>query len=309
MTIKRIRFIKDSSIPVVPDGFVKNYYELPFTQFIEMIMPPTKTDVSFCLVPEDEPADYCFYSVQHTDDSVLRPMEINIFLSVENLEFWGSRRGHYQYFNKFGRFGSKKTDIFIHNDINTTIVSPGFVAYPLVWFRIRYFRSIQSRFDDITITPFQKKRFALFVSKNLLNPNKKLVWEELSKIGPVDHISIYDPIVKDKSCYNSRELVSLFNRYKFIICFENSHTEGYITEKIFNVFLSKSIPIYDGAPNIGEYVESGSFIPFNRMTPAIVKYLNENENAYNAMILREKLTSKSLSLPPIEPFTKHSAHD
>lgn len=314
MMTKRIRFLKDSSVPIVDDASVTNYWELPFTQFVRMIMPPVD-DVSYCLVDEDSSADYCFYSVQHTNDSLLRKDEVNIFLSVENLEYWGSRRKHYQYFNTFGRFGSKKTDIFIHNDINDVVTTPEYKAYPLVWFRLRYFNSIKNRFDSLTTTSYHKKRFALFVSKNLLNPNKRLVWEELSKIGQVDHISMYDAIVKDKSCYNSPELISLFNQYKFIICFENSHTEGYITEKIFNVFLSKSIPIYDGAPNITEYIVSGSYIPFNRMTPAVVKYLSSNEDAYVKMIEKEKLTPRSYAVihrlddERNTLFTKHSVSD
>jgi|TARA_B110000114_G_C15076539_1_gene392073 alpha-1,4-fucosyltransferase len=39
-----------------------------------------------------------------------------------------------------------------------------------------------------------------------------------------------------------------------------SKTDGYVTEKIFNAFLSGSIPIYDGAPNIMDYIFPNSFI-------------------------------------------------
>ena len=48
---------------------------------------------------------------------------------------------------------------------------------------------------------------------------------------------------------------------------ENSHNEGpYITEKIFNVFLSQSIPIYDGEPKINEYINKKSYIKLDLYT-------------------------------------------
>ena len=38
----------------------------------------------------------------------------------------------------------------------------------------------------------------------------------------------------------------LFKKYKFNICFENSSTPGYVTEKIIQSMYVNSIPIYWG---------------------------------------------------------------
>ena len=49
--------------------------------------------------------------------------------------------------------------------------------------------------------------------------------------------------------------------YKFVFVFENTDSiNGYITEKIFDVFYGGSIPIYLGAKNIKEYINDKCFI-------------------------------------------------
>ena len=58
----------------------------------------------------------------------------------------------------------------------------------------------------------------------------------LQIIDNVDNINMYSDIIKNKSCYNSIELLNIFNKYKFILTIENSYHDGYITEKIFNCF-------------------------------------------------------------------------
>ena len=45
--------------------------------------------------------------------------------------------------------------------------------------------------------------------------------------------------------------------YKFVVAFENSILDDYVTEKFFEAFDSGAVPIYRGAPNIRE----GGFAP------------------------------------------------
>jgi len=51
-----------------------------------------------------------------------------------------------------------------------------------------------------------------------------------------------------------------FSPYKFILAFENSNCEGYVTEKVYDALLVDAIPIYMGAPDIDDYVPPGSVI-------------------------------------------------
>lgn len=46
------------------------------------------------------------------------------------------------------------------------------------------------------------------------------------------------------------ELYTFISRYKFIISYENSVCEDYVTEKIWRTLIVGSVPIYFGAPNI-----------------------------------------------------------
>ena len=49
--------------------------------------------------------------------------------------------------------------------------------------------------------------------------------------------------------------------YKFSICYENARgLPGYITEKIFDSFLAKCVPIYWGADNISKHIPDECFI-------------------------------------------------
>ena len=43
------------------------------------------------------------------------------------------------------------------------------------------------------------------------------------------------------------------SEYKFVICFENSEEDAYITEKIINPLLANVIPVYWGNKRIGDY--------------------------------------------------------
>ncbi|NGX62905.1 MAG: hypothetical protein KR126chlam6_00307 [Candidatus Anoxychlamydiales bacterium] len=55
--------------------------------------------------------------------------------------------------------------------------------------------------------------------------------------------------------------IDVLKNYKFSICFENSkNIKGYITEKIFDCFHAKVIPIYLGADNITDYIPKNCFI-------------------------------------------------
>jgi hypothetical protein len=50
-------------------------------------------------------------------------------------------------------------------------------------------------------------------------------------------------------------------QYNFAICYENIYgVNGYITEKIFDCFFAGCIPVYLGAPNIGDFVPERCYI-------------------------------------------------
>ncbi len=106
----------------------------------------------------------------------------------------------------------------------------------------------------------------------------------------IDHCdSIKDfPNLKTESCYHSQELLNLFQQYKFVFVCENSISEGYITEKIFNCYFSRTIPIYYGSNKITDYFNKDLFInikldQLEETKQDIIKIIN-NEEKYNQYI-------------------------
>ena len=71
--------------------------------------------------------------------------------------------------------------------------------------------------------------------------------------------------------------------YKFSISFENKSQKGYITEKIFNAHYAGTIPIYWGCPQVGEVLNSDSFINCHEYTSfeAVIKRVKEIDDDSN----------------------------
>ncbi|MBI5191898.1 MAG: FkbM family methyltransferase [Nitrospirae bacterium] len=62
--------------------------------------------------------------------------------------------------------------------------------------------------------------------------------------------------------------ISVLKQYRYSLCFENTNHQtlsaGYITEKILDCFEARTVPIYLGASNIGDYISEECFIDFRR---------------------------------------------
>ena len=202
------------------------------------------------------------------------------FLSLENFSVG---RTHYKHFNKFDRFNNPMIQLYIYNDV----CIPRKNVVPVIYQRVNYFNRIKNNYKTLNV-PFQKKKFCLFTSRNLLNNNKQYVVRGLQQLGKVDTLDQYNHIIKNKSCYNDIELLRIYSQYKFVIAFENSNSQGYITEKIFNVFLANSIPIYDGDTNVTEFINPNSFLQYDNMIVKKVQMLMNNEQLYNSIIEKEK---------------------
>jgi hypothetical protein len=63
----------------------------------------------------------------------------------------------------------------------------------------------------------------------------------------------------------ARGKLSTLSRYQFAVCFENTAFPGYITEKIFDCLVTECIPVYLGAPDIGEMIPPECFVDMRVM--------------------------------------------
>ena len=60
-----------------------------------------------------------------------------------------------------------------------------------------------------------------------------------------------------KSVSNKSEAL---NDYAFTICIENVMTPGYFTEKLIDCFLTKTVPVYYGDPDIGKFFDTNGIL-------------------------------------------------
>lgn len=52
--------------------------------------------------------------------------------------------------------------------------------------------------------------------------------------------------------------IALYRQYKFVLAFENSILDDYVTEKLYDPLIAGVVPIYFGAPNITDYLPDAS---------------------------------------------------
>ncbi|HCN84409.1 MAG TPA: hypothetical protein DIT07_12430 [Sphingobacteriaceae bacterium] len=97
-----------------------------------------------------------------------------------------------------------------------------------------------------------------FGSKNLLKLYGKS-WGTLSNL-PIAYQKKLIPLLENlnpEPCQDKHEISS---HYKYALCFENASFPGYVTEKVIDCFVAGVIPIYNGAPNIEDFIPANSFI-------------------------------------------------
>lgn len=82
--------------------------------------------------------------------------------------------------------------------------------------------------------------------------------------------------------------IKLLSNFKYCLCFENlTNVNGYITEKIFDCFKAKCVPIYWGASNVEKYIPKKCFIDFRDFgdyKKLLIFLTSINEARYNQYI-------------------------
>ena len=76
----------------------------------------------------------------------------------------------------------------------------------------------------------------------------------------------------------------VFGNPMFGVAIENTQHNGYFTEKIIDCFLQKTIPIYWGCSNIGEFFNMDGIITFTSVDDAIIKINNLDKDYYNTRL-------------------------
>lgn len=250
-------------------------------QFIDYFLP---NKYNYNIIENDEKSDITIWDIDLEDNSELRNDEINILICVENVPHWN----YYKHYTKYSNYNDNKIKIYLYNHIDKIDKTDKYLSVPLIHNYINYFNNNNLNIQPNTYTLFNNKKFCLMINKSKLNSQINETVTELEKIGEIDSLSMY-PELLDKSCYHSVELLNVFNKYKFVLCFENSYADGYITEKIFNCFFAKTIPIYKGSEKISKYINKFSYIDARSNYIDQILLIKDNENLYNTYINSNKI--------------------
>tara|TARA_B110000037_G_C17087280_1_gene492488 strand:- start:1026 stop:1961 length:936 start_codon:yes stop_codon:yes gene_type:complete len=271
---------------------IKNYYfnnetyysMIDLNQFISYFLPK-KHDY---IISNFENADICVWNMELNNNVDLNNNKNNILISIENINYWAKYKKNldwpgYIHYSKYYEFDDEKINIYFYNHIHKLIKNEKYLAIPMLYIYIDYFLLNNYKIYPLIEIPFENKNFCLVINKSNLNKDIKHITSKISFLGDIDNISLYNDILSNKSCYHSQELINVFNKYKFILCIENSYDDNYITEKIFNCFYSKSIPLYKGSNIINTYINQESFINLkdDNFTDTIQKILNNKDLYYN----------------------------
>lgn len=260
----------------------KEYYSMvSIEQFIDYFLP--KKYNYFFTNNQNEICDIAIWHITLDDNSILKDNEINILISIENMNHWT----HYKHYNKYQNYENKKMNIYLYNHITEINKTDRYISIPTIHFYINYFILNYNIIKPIFNTEYKNKKFCLMINKSKLNNEIEQFVNILNYIDKVDNISMYNILIKNKSCYRSDELITIFNKYKFVLCIENSYDDGYITEKIFNCFFANTIPLYKGSKKIKNYINENRFIDLNDNLENIIekiKLYNTNEKIYNEII-------------------------
>ncbi|HJM69096.1 MAG TPA: glycosyltransferase family 10 [Candidatus Babeliales bacterium] len=120
-------------------------------------------------------------------------------------------------------------------------------------------------------TPFEQKKLCTMMNSNRhSNHPQALFNKRLEVIDFFDSSNSNDFDLYGRSCPGGRhknykgavdDKYKCISDYKFYICIENMDgPAGHITEKIFDCFFGRCIPVYLGAPNIEKYIPANCFI-------------------------------------------------
>jgi alpha(1,3/1,4) fucosyltransferase len=173
---------------------------------------------------------------------------------------------------------------FIHSDFHIGFDfndSPLYLRWPL--FLLYYKQDSVLNIKNIDKLISEKTGFCSFVVSNDRAKERISFFEELSKYKNIDS----GGKVLNNLGYRIKNKLEFIKERKFCIAFENSSALGYTTEKIWEPFLVKSIPIYWGNPKVDVDFNPRAFINVHQYNSnkELIEHILEIDN--NPSLFRE----------------------
>ena len=136
---------------------------------------------------------------------------------------------------------------------------------PNLWYQELYTERLRllehfSRTDSIDLYGIGWDQMPFRVGERRLPPQlvrlQRLVWERL----PFTRKRPYEDVIRKVYRGPVESKHNAMSGYTFAITYENMVLEGWINEKIFDAFLSGTVPIFRGAPDVTDYIPEDCFI-------------------------------------------------
>jgi len=234
---------------------------------------------NYIIVNNYEEADVLFDSVFDYSIVNWKDWKIKIHLSGE------SRTREKECFD-YARYENYHVILRGHSSEQNIIDLPGFAPYVLC--NNLYDRLVNR---SHTTTPIPEN-FCCFIVTNWGTPCRNKMFEELCKYKKVDSGGKFNNnigyVVEGR--YWEQQMIDFIKQYKFVICFENTKEDNYITEKIINPFLAGAVPIYWGTDSRNNIFNKNSYLAWDEVNdPTYEQIINEiikldnNDEAYLAM--------------------------
>jgi hypothetical protein len=269
--------------------FFKKVFELAFNKTIQIGDNPNDCDVLF----ESVFSDKTYINK--------KKWKYTIFFNGESQQriLTDHFKNNYERVNQIINYDIILTGKLTNKTIKTVNL-PLFIPYI---YSNNYINILQNPMERKIIP--KKKICAVISNSNCQKRNYFL--DRLQEKVKIDYAGNFrNNIPKIPGAYNSDEILNFYSQYKFVICLENTKQETYITEKIINGFLSKTIPIYWGSDKICDYFNEDRFINIpnlneicvNNAINKIVSIIND-DNKYlqvvNSPIFKNGCLSRNIN--------------
>ena len=165
-----------------------------------------------------------------------------------------------------------------------------------------YFTGVYEKFLAQPITSFsgqgRAKKFCVLVQSNLHKPRALLIYKTLSAYKYVDFYGKNLLATEGPLKGGDLDTSSHYGTYRFVIAVENTRIDNYISEKVMYALDGGSIPIYFGAPNVGDYINTARLVNYHdcgsyRALLARVKKLEESPDAYAEVVAQPVFTERN----------------
>lgn len=235
----------------------------------------------FTVIRDDNNPEYLIFGDRNFGNRNLQYENcVKIFYTGENERFWN--------------YKCHKAITFDHFDTEHHYRLPLYVIYDFDNKRKKLYSADQyttlRNYGDVQ---FDSKKFCSFIVKNGSCQKRNDFFHKLSAYKKVDAAGpLFNNVgsILEGGAKAVETKLNFLPQYKFNMCFENSSWPGYATEKLYEAFMGKTIPIYWGSPTIEVDFNPNAFLNWHDygddelFLKAIKKVDNDHEEYTNMFL-------------------------